>query len=112
MAEELPNEPIFTQLLHVARTVSHVVVHDSQKGVNADYPQLLTDLLRMRALLRDSLPASLFEDNHALLNEDSPYVFLLANGNYDFIIGAFAILSIGGAVVPLRESTLRTSVDE
>ncbi|OJJ36072.1 hypothetical protein ASPWEDRAFT_172859 [Aspergillus wentii DTO 134E9] len=101
----LPNDPIFRQLLKVAREVTHVVVHDPSNGVDADYAQLLTDLLCMRGALREFLPHSLFDDRH-LLNEDTPYVFVLSNGNYEYIIAALSILSIGGAVVPISTCIL------
>jgi malonyl-CoA/methylmalonyl-CoA synthetase len=101
--EGLPNEPFFEQLLALPRKVNHVVVHDPNTGVDADPVQLLTDLACMRSFLRASLPRSMFDETDIFLQEDKPYVFVLSNGNYEFIIAALSILSIGGAVVPLRE---------
>ncbi|RDW72328.1 uncharacterized protein DSM5745_07500 [Aspergillus mulundensis] len=97
-----PDDPIFAQLLHVARQIDHVIVHDPRNRIDADYAQLLTDVLRMQARMRERLPRSLFSDEHLqVLQDGSPFVAVLADGNYEFIVAAFATLSIGGAVVPL-----------
>lgn len=97
---EFPNEPIFTQLSKVSQEVNHVIVQDPQVGVEADYGQFLADLLQTRQGLQESIPDSILDDKR-LLPEDKPYVFLLTDGNYNFIVGAFSILSLGGAFVPL-----------
>ncbi|KAB8274701.1 hypothetical protein BDV30DRAFT_225619 [Aspergillus minisclerotigenes] len=101
----LPNEPIFVQLLQVSREVSHVIVQDPQTDVEADYGQFLADLLQTRKGLQESVPESIL-DGKRLLREDHPYVFLLTDGNYNFIVGAFSILSVGGAFVPLSTQVL------
>ncbi|EEQ30582.1 acyl-CoA synthetases/AMP-acid ligases II [Microsporum canis CBS 113480] len=100
---ELPNEPIFVQLLKVSRQVDHVIVHDANRGITADFTQLLADILQTRCSLRASLPDSVLGSNR-LLKDTNPYVLLLPDGHYDFIIGAYSILSIGGAFVPLEEA--------
>ncbi|KAE8327837.1 hypothetical protein BDV39DRAFT_204551 [Aspergillus sergii] len=102
---DFPNEPIFVQLLRVSREVSHVIVQDPQTDVEADYGQFLADLLQTRKGLQESVPGSLL-DGKRLLREDNPYVFLLTDGNYNFIVGAFSILSVGGAFVPLSTQIL------
>ncbi|KAL4876010.1 hypothetical protein BJY04DRAFT_223495 [Aspergillus karnatakaensis] len=99
-----PDDPIFAQLLQVARDVNHVIVHDPGNKVDADYAQLLTDILRMQTELRAALHQPMFSDDGILL-EQTPYIFILADGKYEFIVAAFAILSIGGAVVPLSPTT-------
>ncbi|KAM5475932.1 hypothetical protein MauCBS54593_000614 [Microsporum audouinii] len=102
---ELPNEPIFVQLLKVSRQVDHVIVHDANRGITADFTQLLADILQTRCSLRASLPGSVLGSNR-LLKDTNPYVLLLPDGHYDFIIGAYSILSIGGAFVPLVTTIL------
>ncbi|KAL4748746.1 hypothetical protein BDW72DRAFT_195488 [Aspergillus terricola var. indicus] len=104
--EGLPNEPIFKQLLALSGKVNHIVVHDPNNGVDADHTQLLTDLARMRSVLRVSLPRSIFDEAGIFIKEDKPYVFVLSDGNYEFIIAALSILSIGAAVVPLPTGLL------
>ncbi|KAG2001135.1 hypothetical protein GB937_010456 [Aspergillus fischeri] len=96
----LPNEPTFVQLLQVSRRVNHIIIHDPRAEVEADYGQFLTDVLRTREDLRQSLPETLLDGN-GMLRDENPFIFLLSEGNYSFIVGAFSILSIGGAFVPL-----------
>ncbi|CAG8893770.1 unnamed protein product [Penicillium egyptiacum] len=103
--EALPNEPTFTQLLNVSRQVNHVIVHDPQTGVEADYGQFLADMLRTREDLLRSLPESLLKGK-TILDDENPYIFLLSEGNYEFIVGAFSILTVGGAFVPLATRIL------
>jgi acyl-CoA synthetase (AMP-forming)/AMP-acid ligase II len=95
-----PADPIFTRLLQVAREITHVVVSDPHNGVEADYAQLLSDILQVQTDLLHSLPRSLFGGAN-FLQKGNPYIFLLSDGSYEAIVAAFAILSIGGAVVPL-----------
>jgi malonyl-CoA/methylmalonyl-CoA synthetase len=47
-------------------------------------------------------------DEQNILREDNPYIFILSRGDYEFIVAAFAILSIGGALVPLCELLIMT----
>ncbi|KAJ6789354.1 hypothetical protein PWT90_08763 [Aphanocladium album] len=99
-SETLPNDPIFVQLLKISRQVDHVIVQDSARNINANYAQLLADLLATRRALRESLPESVLGRNH-LLGDNSSFIFVLPDGDYDFILGALAALSVGGAFVPL-----------
>ncbi|KAJ5175405.1 uncharacterized protein N7482_001282 [Penicillium canariense] len=102
---EFPNEPIFVQLLKVSGEVSHVIVQDPQTDIQANYGQFLADLLQTRKGLRESIPESIL-DRNSLLRDDKPYIFLLTDGNYNFVVGAFSILSVGGAFVPLSTKVL------
>jgi long-subunit acyl-CoA synthetase (AMP-forming) len=95
-----PADPIFTRLLQVAREITHAVVSDPHNGVEADYAQLLSDILQVQKDLLRSLPRYLFSATN-FLEKERPYIFLLSDGSYEAIVAAFAILSIGGAVVPL-----------
>lgn len=97
---KLPNEPMFRRLVENTTTVQNVIVHDPSCGVNAKYPQLLHDILALRQRLYECLPASMF-DEKGRMKEDNPYILILSRGNYEFIVAAFSILSIGGALVPL-----------
>lgn len=103
MAQLLPNEPLFTNLLRLASEVNHVIVHDPENGVDANYIQLLTDVLQMHNMLRQSLPKTAFDSAHSLLQESNPYVLILSPGNYGFVVAALSVLSISGAFAPLGE---------
>jgi hypothetical protein len=98
----LPNEPFFVNLLKIANEIKHVIIHDPQNRIDANYGQLLTDVLRMQLLLKQSLPESMFDDALNLLQVSNPYILILS-GKYEFIIAALSIMSIGGAFAPLGE---------
>lgn len=100
----LPNEPIFRRLVENNKTIHNVIVYDPSCGVNAKYPQLLHDILALRQRLHECLPGSMF-DEKGRMKEGNPYVLILSRGNYEFIVAAFAILAIGGALVPLGRFT-------
>lgn len=97
--ETFPNDPIFNQLLSVARQSRGTVVYDAT-GIEADYARFFRDVSRLRAILQRQLPQSAFNE-HGLVDENSPFICVLSAGGYEFIISFFAILSIGGACVPL-----------
>ncbi|GES60561.1 amp-binding enzyme [Aspergillus terreus] len=99
----LPNEPIFCHLLQIAQRVPHVIVYDPSKGIEATYANLLDDMLNMQLLMKRSLPDSMFENGSGILLEETPFIFILAPGNYSFAVAALSILSIGGAFVPLAD---------
>ncbi|KFY90777.1 hypothetical protein V500_04957 [Pseudogymnoascus sp. VKM F-4518 (FW-2643)] len=101
----LPNEPFFVNLLKIANEIKHVIIHDPQNRIDADYSQLLTDVLRMQLLLKQSLPESMFDDALNLLQVSNPYILILS-GKYEFIIAALSIMSIGGAFAPLASRLL------
>ncbi|KAM3497560.1 hypothetical protein MY10362_009093 [Beauveria mimosiformis] len=104
-SEALPNEPIFVQLLKISQQVDHSIFRDYDRKVNADYAQLLANLLQTRRALRESLPESVLGRNH-LLRDTDPFIFVLPDGDYDFILGALSALSVGGAFVPLPTKIL------
>ncbi|KAE8152784.1 hypothetical protein BDV25DRAFT_170018 [Aspergillus avenaceus] len=86
--EQLPNEPFFHHLL---------------RGVEANYFNLLTDVLYMRQRIRHAVPASMF-DSHGRIDSKRPYMIVLAPGNYDYLVAALAILACGGAFAPIASS--------
>jgi malonyl-CoA/methylmalonyl-CoA synthetase len=101
-ARTFPNELPFTHLLKTAsQKQEHIVIKDTTLGVDANYAQLLTDILHMRDVLREQLPASML-DGHGLIVETTPYIFIVAPVNYEFIVTFLAILSLGGAFVAMR----------
>jgi malonyl-CoA/methylmalonyl-CoA synthetase len=99
---KLPNEPFFEHLIKARNEVQHVVIHDPNSGVDANYTQLFTDVLNMRQAIYEALPRSMFDDK-LIIVEEAPFIFVLTPGNYEFIVASLAILGLGGALVPLCE---------
>ena len=101
ITEKLPNEPIWELLLTALELYPHhVVVADSLSRLEADYAQLVTDMLYMRREIIKAFPPSMFEP-HGHIAQERPYITVIAPGNFDFIVAAFAVLSLGGAFMPI-----------
>ena len=99
-SQKVPNEPIFHRLVEQSKSNHNVIFHDPSNGISAKYPQLFYDILLLRQRLYGSLPASMF-DEKGRIKEDTPYVFILSRGNYEFIVASFTVLAVGAALVPL-----------
>lgn len=97
--EKFPNDPIFNKLASLAAQVKQPIVHDPS-GLEIDYNRLLNDVSRLRATLRESLPPSSF-DKQGIIDQERPYVCILADADYNFIVSFITILALGGVVVPL-----------
>ncbi|GAB1192532.1 hypothetical protein APSETT444_001724 [Aspergillus pseudonomiae] len=95
----LPNEPLFAQLLHLSKHTQHVVIHDSASGVEANAAQLLASMMAMRQSIYDSLPKTDFNEKGLVVGH-MPSMLVIAPGNYEYFVAAFATLSLGAAVVP------------
>ncbi|KAF7171753.1 hypothetical protein CNMCM5623_004045 [Aspergillus felis] len=74
--------------------------------MEATYANLLDDMLNMQLLMKRSLPDSMFQNGSDILLEETPFIFILAPGNYSFAVAALSILSIGGAFAPLATGVL------
>ncbi|KAJ5986575.1 hypothetical protein N7451_010940 [Penicillium sp. IBT 35674x] len=53
----------------------------------------------------ESLPPSSF-DKHGIFDQQRPYVCILADADYNFIVSFITILALGGIVVPLASGVL------
>ncbi|KAK2811892.1 hypothetical protein FQN49_008420, partial [Arthroderma sp. PD_2] len=85
----------------------HIAIHDPYRGVKANIPRFLNDVLATRDVIRQASP-KLF-DRHGMVYEERPYILLLAPCSYRYFVGLFAILALAGGVVPL---SLSVSVEE
>jgi malonyl-CoA/methylmalonyl-CoA synthetase len=96
-----PNDPILVQLLKAAKRISgsEVIIKDFS-GFEKTYPQLLSDVLETRNQLKSLLPASHFDEN-GLLHEENEYVTALTRTGYEYAVAFFAVRALGGAYVPL-----------
>ena len=99
---KLPDDPIFARLLqspHHQGQRSDIIIRDVH-GFEKSYGHLLSDILRTAERLRKGLPPAAF-CKRGLLGQDLPYVGVLVNSGYEFIVVFFAIRSLGGACMPL-----------
>jgi acyl-CoA synthetase (AMP-forming)/AMP-acid ligase II len=67
-------------------------------GIERTYHHLLSDILTLRKVLERQLSPSIRQD---LIEDKEVFVGLLIPGGYEFVVGFFAILALGAAVVPL-----------
>ncbi|KAE8352206.1 hypothetical protein BDV28DRAFT_149241 [Aspergillus coremiiformis] len=106
IVENLPNEPIWHLLLKALTSYPHhIIVDDAQSGLEADYTQLVTDMLHMRREILKALPPSMLDCDYRIIPQ-RPYITIIAPGNLDYIVAAFAVLSIGGAFAPIASNLL------
>ena len=96
-----PNDPIFTQLASLSRTVLDVTIHDDY-GIYEGYEGLLGDIIHLRQVLREQLPHHWFDGRGILWSDATPIASIAASGYY-FLVGLLAVAAIGGKFVPLRE---------
>lgn len=96
-----PNDPIFTQLASLSRTVSEVIIHDDY-GIHEGYKGLLGDIIHLRQVLREQLPHHWFDGRGILRSDATPIASIAASGYY-FLVGFLAVAAIGGKFVPLRK---------
>ncbi|KAJ5408557.1 NRPS-like protein biosynthetic cluster [Penicillium cosmopolitanum] len=102
-----PNETHFRVLLKHCEESSpdDVFFYDSSCGIEANHQQFLQDVYATRQGLLNGLPRVLFNDQD-IIHEERPFICLLNQGNYEYIVAAFAVLILGGAVVPLSPNIL------
>jgi malonyl-CoA/methylmalonyl-CoA synthetase len=96
-----PNDPISTQLLRLSSEIKGPIVYDDS-GFEVDYRGFLSDICRLRNTLQKKLPELSFGEN-GLFTETHPNVNILSTGGYEFIVAFFAVLTLGGAALPLGQ---------
>jgi hypothetical protein len=101
--ERFPNDPIFRQLLAIARGSSGSIISDPPRGLDLSYDQFLTKVIALRRRVKDRL-APFFLNSKQLLPEKS-LICVVAPANHEFAIAAIVILALGGTIVPVRTLT-------
>ncbi|KAL6695373.1 acyl-CoA synthetase-like protein [Trichoderma pleuroticola] len=99
IVEKFPNDAIFTRLLRLSIERPDLQFHDDY-GVDANYNDLMRDIIHIRRMLQKQLPASSFDEN-GLLRKDASSIAFLAFSGYYFIVSFLAIVALGGVCVPL-----------
>lgn len=97
--EKFPNDAIFTRLRQMSLEKPDLWFHDDY-GIDAGYDDLIRDVIHLRHILREQLPASSFNANGSL-KKDARCIGFLAYSGYYFIVSFFAIAALGGICVPL-----------
>ncbi|KAK5994002.1 Acyl-CoA ligase oryP-like protein [Cladobotryum mycophilum] len=84
--ERFPKDPLLVQFLRSAKRCAGLGPYVLDVfGFKKSYNELLADILRMRDIIRERLPASAF-DERGLFREDAPYVSILTKSGYEFIV--------------------------
>lgn len=93
-----PNFFLFSRLVRLAHKEYLVAIKDLTYGITADYAQLLTDVLHIRNVLREELhPSEITKIDHG----DEVYISLVGPAGYEFVVGFFALMALGAAIVPI-----------
>lgn len=105
--DKFPNDLLLVQFLRSAKRCAGQgpCIHD-HFGFEKTLEELIADILRMRDLMRQQLPASAFSDR-GIFREETPYVAVLTRSGYEFIVAFFATRVLGGAAIPFGAYILR-----
>lgn len=103
-----PNDPLFLRLLTIAhgKTAARPLVRDLNTGIDATFHSLISDVLDLRRVIVESLPAKTIHD---LRWGELVFISLSAGGGYEFAVGILAILALGACacllspMMPARE---------
>ncbi|KAL5342081.1 hypothetical protein BJX70DRAFT_395055 [Aspergillus crustosus] len=98
-----PNQPWFTQLFQYSQeTPSRVFIRDHQTGKDTTFAEFLYEVIAHR----DRLESALSENVRGRLKDPDEEVFIaiIASGGLDFMVLLFAMCSLGGIAVPLRQN--------
>jgi malonyl-CoA/methylmalonyl-CoA synthetase len=94
----LPNSPLLSRILRFAHRSERIAIKGPTAGFAASHIQLLTDVLHLRNVLRDSLDHSTLEQ---LGKGAEIFINVLGTGGYEFMVAFFAVVAVGAVVVPL-----------
>jgi malonyl-CoA/methylmalonyl-CoA synthetase len=103
LEEVFSNDKFFSSLLSCTERFpgNAIAVNDPTNGVSATYNQLIGDIVTTRKAIYDAWPREIF-DNQGIL-KGSPWIGLLVPTSYEFVVGCLVILSVGGAIMPMRK---------
>ena len=99
----LPHDLIFHRLHFLATNQPSIAVKDAHKGHEITYPQLLSHIIQTRNHIRENLSG---RTTQMLRNGEEVSLMIVARG-YEFVVSFFAVLALGGIVVPQSKCSLR-----
>ncbi|KAL6245465.1 hypothetical protein RBB50_007464 [Rhinocladiella similis] len=98
----LPADPLFTRLLALAhRRNPRPAIRDVNAGIERTAAELLSDVLRLRRIIRSCLTQPSLDDLH---QGREVYISIVAPGGYEFTVGVLAVLALGAAVSPFSSA--------
>ncbi|UKZ70905.1 uncharacterized protein TrAtP1_011876 [Trichoderma atroviride] len=104
--DKFPNDLLLVQFLRsVKRCAGQGPYIYDHFGFEKTLEELIADILRMRDLMRQQLPASEFSER-SVFKEKRPYVAVLTRSGYEFIVAFFATRVLGGAAMPFGSGIL------
>ncbi|KAJ9622502.1 hypothetical protein H2204_011515 [Knufia peltigerae] len=99
----LPADPLFTRLLALAhRRNPRPAIRDVNAGVERTAAELLSDVLRLRRVIRANLTRKTLQDLRQ--GRQEVYISIVAPGGYEFTVGVLAVLALGAAVSPFSSA--------
>lgn len=94
----LPFSPIFNRVLLLARRKNKVCIRDVTNDIEADHRRFLSDIIQLRNGIQEKLDTG--SRNRLWLGQEV-YIALLGPAGYEYVVGFFAIMALGAAVVPI-----------
>jgi malonyl-CoA/methylmalonyl-CoA synthetase len=102
-----PTTPIFGRLLRHAYR-NRLAIRDDSLGIKKTYGELLSDVLSLRYILRESLDHTTLRHLH----EKGIYIGILGPGGYEYTVAMLAVIAIGAAAVPMGEISFKMSIEQ
>lgn len=99
----LPHDLIFHRLHFLATNQPSIAIKDAHKGYEITYPQLLSHIIQTRNHIRENLSG---RSTQMLRNGEEVSLMIVARG-YEFVVSFFAVLALGGIVVPQSKCSFR-----
>jgi hypothetical protein len=94
--DTLPHDVLFHRLHFLACHQNTVAIKEPHLNLVATYQQLLSDIVRLKVKILERLHPSTIEK----LDADHEVAFVVFGRGYEFVMAYFAILAVGGIVVP------------
>lgn len=98
----LPHDLLFHDLYSLAVAQNTTAVKDMNDGHSVSHQQLLSDILRLSARLREELHPQSWN----ALQDEREVPFLVLSEGYEAMVAFFAVWAVGGIAVPLSESLM------
>jgi acyl-CoA synthetase (AMP-forming)/AMP-acid ligase II len=101
--ESFPNDSFFNEIVSRAKLSSSDdwYIHDPANNIKVTYTQLLQDVLKFKATLRNLLSVGTVRALDSSNEKTALNFFIFAPSGYYFLVAFLAVLALGGVAVPL-----------